>query len=98
GKVASWSELVLYERGDRGLSRHIIDRLYRDEDGRLVIADYKSGAEPPGGRAKWIEQLRRYRALVDELGAGEVACTLIHHASGDLVIDLSTETSSPGKS
>ena len=92
GKAASWSELVLYEREDHGFSRHIVDRLYRAEDGRLVIADYKSGAEPPGGRARWIEQLHRYRKLVNELGAGEVAYTLIHHASADLVIDLSADS------
>jgi ATP-dependent exoDNAse (exonuclease V) beta subunit len=95
GKTGSWSELVLYKRESKGISRHVIDRMYQDQDGKLVIVDYKSGEDSPVAREKWQEQLARYRALVDALDSGDVSGTLIYQVSDNTVIDLSGETGAP---
>ena len=92
GKTGSWSELTLYKKEGTGFSRHIIDRMYQDTEGRLVIVDYKSGEDSPATRQMWQEQLGRYRALVSSLDLGQVSGTLIHHATSNTVIDLSRET------
>jgi ATP-dependent helicase/nuclease subunit A len=96
GKHGSWSELVLYKREGTGISRHVIDRMYQDQDGKLVIVDYKSGEDSPATRQKWVEQLARYRALIDGLDSGEVSGTLIYQVGDNSVIDLSSETGLPG--
>jgi hypothetical protein len=95
GKTGSWSELVLYKREGTGISRHVIDRMYQDADGKLVIVDYKSGEDSSGTRQMWQEQLARYRTLANGLGLGVVSGTLIHHATSNTVIDLSRETGLP---
>ncbi|HLF31794.1 MAG TPA: 3'-5' exonuclease, partial [Xanthomonadales bacterium] len=92
GRAGSWAELVLYCREATGFSRHIIDRLYQDPNGNLVVLDYKSGEDTAESREKWIEQLGRYRHLVDRLDAGRVSRTLIYQATSNTVIDLSGET------
>ena len=96
GKFGSWSELILYKREGAGISRHIIDRMYQDADGKLVIVDYKSGEDSPETRQIWAEQLRRYGELVNGLELGEVSRTLIHQVSDGMVIDLSRKTGLPG--
>ena len=96
GKSGSWSELTLYKRESTGISRHIIDRMYQEADGKLVIVDYKSGEDSTTTRQLWKEQLARYRTLVNDLDLGQVSGTLIHQASDNTVIDLSRETGLPG--
>ncbi len=92
GKDDSWAELALYRKDGHGLSKHVIDRLYRDRDGGLNIVDYKSGEDSESARLRWTQQLIRYRSLLQKLDSGPVSGTLIHQTGDNTVIDLSRET------
>jgi len=90
-KQQSWTELPLLRRDGNRISMHIIDRLYRDENG-LTVVDYKTGTESAETRALWASQLQRYRGLLNGLDSGSVSSTLIFQTSDNQVIDLSRET------
>lgn len=95
GDWGSWAELMLYRREGYGISRHIIDRLYRQEDGAWVIIDYKSGTDRDTSRALWADQLSRYRQLIESLDCGAVARTLIYQTTENTIVDLSQQTVTP---
>jgi len=79
GKKASWAELPLYTREGEKLRKHVIDRLWQQDDGTYVIVDYKTGQDGEGPRQKWQGQLERYRLIVDACFGGEVRQANIYH-------------------
>jgi ATP-dependent helicase/nuclease subunit A len=91
GKSGSWAELPLLRRDGNRISRHIIDRLYEDENG-LTIIDYKTGADSTQTREQWASQLQRYRELVQSLEAGKISSTVIFQVNDNHVIDLTRES------
>jgi len=88
GKQQSWTELPLLRRDGNRISKHVIDRIYQDENGELVIVDYKTGMESDQTREHWANQLQRYRDLAQSLEVGPVGDTLVYQASDNHVIDL----------
>ncbi len=95
-KSQSFAELPLLEARGHFIKHHIIDRLYQCADGTWTIVDYKTGADREDTRDLWQSQLQRYRGLVNGLGLGAVAGTLIYQANDNTIIDLSKETGLPG--
>ena len=61
----SHAELVLYQRNDCRLSKHIIDRLYKTGSDEWTLVDYKTGESGEGVLPHWQEQLGRYSALIN---------------------------------
>jgi putative RecB family exonuclease len=60
--------------------RGIIDRLDRDEDGNLIVVDYKTGRAPPPGRERArLAAVETYALLCERaLGVRPVAVRLLH--------------------
>jgi ATP-dependent exoDNAse (exonuclease V) beta subunit len=92
GKQQSWTELPLLRREGNRISKHIIDRLYQDENSELVIVDYKTGTESQEAREHWASQLQRYKDLLQSLDSVSVSSTAIFQVSDNQLIDLSRET------
>jgi len=82
----SHAELTLFQREGNRIGQRIIDRLYRNEDGRWHIVDYKSGTSAPNPLQRWNDQLNEYAALVSEaLGAELPGCRIYQAETGELV-------------
>ncbi|MFI2294477.1 3'-5' exonuclease [Isoptericola sp. NPDC019571] len=82
-----WRETYVGTVDDGTVLEGYVDLIYRDDDGSLVVVDYKTDAVPPGAYPSRLDyyapQLRAYaRCLVDATGATARAELLFLHPQG----------------
>jgi ATP-dependent exoDNAse (exonuclease V) beta subunit len=84
GHAESRSEYALRGRIQDRLVTGVIDRMFRDENGRLWIIDYKTGEHAGGNRETFLneeqrryrEQLENYATLISRLEDGPISLGL----------------------
>ncbi len=81
------------EREDGTVLEGIVDLMYRDEHGRVVIVDYKTDAVPAAALPARVEfyrpQVRAYRRAVEAAtGAATRAVLLFLHPAESLAVDV----------
>ncbi len=80
GASESHAELCLLQRDGNHVSRRIIDRLYRDQDGFWTIVDYKTGSSDAGTQQRWNDQLSHYATLVEAVTGKESPLCRVYQA------------------
>lgn len=88
-------ELKLEARIDDLRLRGIIDRLELDDDGRLIVTDYKTGrAPPPAYEQKRLGGVQFYSFLCEQLfGQRPAAVQLLYLADPVVIVHVPTEQS-----
>lgn len=89
-----WRETYVGTVGDDGaVLEGYVDLIYRDDDGTLVVVDYKTDAVPPGAYpsrlAYYAPQLRAYaRCVRDATGADVRALLLFLHPQNAVEVEV----------
>ena len=68
--------------------RGIADLVYRDDGGRFVIVDYKTGIRSPENLADYREQLASYRAALAAAGFAEAKLLLWFVEADDAPVEV----------